>query len=79
LTAATGTWTGSAPITYGYQWQLCNLLGEACNNIGGATSSTFLLSVLDLGLPVRVVVTATNAAGSVPKPSEASGLIKSLL
>ncbi|HEY4450884.1 MAG TPA: hypothetical protein VGN13_04730 [Solirubrobacteraceae bacterium] len=79
LTAATGTWTGSAPITYGYQWQLCNLLGEACNNIAGATSSTFLLGALDLGLPVRVLVTATNAAGSVAKPSAATGLIQSLL
>jgi large repetitive protein len=79
LTATTGTWTGSAPITYGYQWQLCNLLGEGCGNIAGATSSTFLLGTLDLGLPVRVVVTATNAAGSASKPSEVTGLIKSLL
>jgi hypothetical protein len=54
LTAATGTWSGSAPITYGYQWQLCNLLGEACGNIAGATGSTLLLGVLDLGLAVTV-------------------------
>ena len=36
LTATQGTWTGTAPITYAYQWQRCT--GATCVNIGGATA-----------------------------------------
>ncbi len=27
LTASTGSWSGSPPLTYGYQWELCNSSG----------------------------------------------------
>jgi IPT/TIG domain len=79
LTAATGSWTGTPTITYGYQWQLCNVLGTSCNNIAKATSSTFLPGLLDVGLTLRVVVTATNAAGSTPATSNVTGLIEGLV
>jgi hypothetical protein len=79
LTASTGTWSGTTPISYSYQWQLCNLLGKECANIAKATGSTYLLGLLDVGLPLRVVVTATNVAGSIPATSNATGLIEGLL
>ncbi len=79
LTASTGMWSGTTPITYSYQWQLCNLLGKECANIAKATGSTYLLGLLDVGLPMRVVVTATNVAGSTPATSNATGLIEGLL
>jgi hypothetical protein len=79
LSATTGTWSGSAPISYGYQWQVCSAAGEACKDIGGALESTLKLSPGLVGSTVRVVVTATNAAGSVSKPSAASGLVAALL
>jgi uncharacterized protein YukE len=79
LTAVTGTWTGTAPISFAYQWQLCELLDHSkCTNIAGATSSTFLLGLLDLGLPVRVLVTATNVVGSTVVPSAVTALIAGL-
>jgi uncharacterized protein YukE len=78
LTALSGTWSGTAPISYAYQWQLCNVLGSSCNNIAGATSSSFLLGALDVGLPLRVVVTASNVAGSTPAASAVTGLISAL-
>ncbi len=79
LTAVTGTWTGTAPISFAYQWQLCELLDHSkCTNIAGATGSTFLLGLLDLGLPVRVLVTATNVAGSTVVPSAVTALIAGL-
>jgi uncharacterized protein YukE len=78
LTALSGTWSGTAPITYAYQWQLCNVLGSSCNNIAGATSSSFLLGALDVGLPLRVVVMASNVAGSTPAFSAVTGLISAL-
>jgi hypothetical protein len=79
LTAGTGTWSGTTPISYSYQWQLCNLLGKECANIAKATGSTYLLGLLDIGLPLRVVVTATNVAGSASALSHVTGLIEGLL
>jgi hypothetical protein len=78
LSATTGSWSGSTPMSFGYQWQLCNVLGSGCANIAKATGSTFLLGLLDVGLPLRVVVTATNAAGSVAANSNTTGLIEGL-
>jgi hypothetical protein len=64
LSAGTGTWSGSEPISYGYQWQLCNLLTKACSNIGGATEKAFKLGLEDVGGLLDVIVTAKNVAGS---------------
>ena len=79
LTALTGKWTGTPSITYGYQWELCNLLGKESAAIAKATGPTYLLSLLDLALPLRVTVTASNVAGSVSATSAVTGLVEALL
>jgi hypothetical protein len=58
LTATTGTWTGTSPITYAYQWQ------RGTSPISGATNATYTVVSGDLSNTLRVVVTATNVAGS---------------
>ncbi len=63
VTATTGTWTGSPPITYSYQWQDCNALGEGCLSISGATASTYKLSSSEVGTVMKVIVTAKNVGG----------------
>ena len=63
LTAATGTWTGVTPITYGYQWNLCNTSGGSCSVITSATSSTLALGPGDVGSTLEVGVTASNGCG----------------
>jgi hypothetical protein len=64
LTALPGSWSGVEPILYGYQWQVCNELGEDCASIGEATHGTYTLSEADIGRTIRVEVTATDSAGS---------------
>ena len=64
LTAGSGTWSGGA-TSFAYQWQDCSVLGEACVNVSGATAASYVLSAGDVGSTVRVVVTATNASGSM--------------
>jgi hypothetical protein len=78
LSASPGSWTGSEPIEYTYQWQLCGVLGNSCANIAKATSSSFLLGLLDVGNTLRVIVTASNVAGSTAADSAVSGLIAGL-
>jgi hypothetical protein len=67
LFAGVGSWTGSSPITYTYQWKRCNPQGTpaSCVSIAGATSSTYVLTAAESGVTVRVYVTARNAAGGV--------------
>ncbi len=64
LTAATGTWTGTAPITFAFQWQRCNSGGAACVDLAGATQQTYTIQATDAGSTLRVIVTATNPTGS---------------
>ncbi len=75
LTAATGTWTGTAPITYQYQWQRCNAHGGKCGNEGGATHSTYLVQKPDAGSTLRVAVTATNTAGNKSSTSVPTAVV----
>jgi len=73
VTANPGTWTGTAPITYAYQWQICDGKGNACHDISGATSQTYTIKQDDQGNTLRVQVTATNSDGSKSALSNASG------
>jgi hypothetical protein len=64
LTASTGAWTGTAPISYSYQWQRDSGTSHAWVAISGATSSTYTLGSGDAGYEVRVLVVASNAYGT---------------
>ena len=63
LTASNGSWSGTAPIAYTYQWQRCNSSGSSCGSIGSATNQNYVASSGDVGKTIRVEVTATNADG----------------
>ena len=64
LTADRGTWSGTEPIGYGYQWRRCDSGGAACVDITGAAAPTYVVAAADTGSTLRVVVTASNSAGS---------------
>ena len=66
LSASSGAWSGAAPIAYAYQWQRCS---PGCVAIAGATASSYLVASADLGASLRVLVTASNTAGSAQAAS----------
>ena len=70
-----GTWTGTTPLAYAYQWQRCDSAGANCVDIAGATSSTFALTAADIGHKLRARVTATNVAGSAAVTTVPSNLV----
>ena len=76
LSASTGSWSGTQPITYGYQWQRCDSGGANCVAIAGATGPTYLATSADVGRTLRVVVTATNSAGSAGATSAATTVVQ---
>src|SRR5262249_12284318 len=75
LTANPGTWQGSAPISFQYQWEICGAHGEACHDIAGATGQTFTLRPQDPGNTLRVRVIASNSDGSASATSPATARV----
>lgn len=63
MTVAHGVWSPT-PVSYAYQWQDCNKVGEECAPIGGATNPGYAIATSDAGHVVRAQVTATNGDGS---------------
>jgi hypothetical protein len=81
LTATTGTWSGSTPMTFTYQWRRCPKTGGAsdasdCTVVSDATRSTYRVRQEDVGFTLRVRVTATNADGSATVASNATAVVK---
>jgi hypothetical protein len=64
LTASNGSWSGTAPIDLGYQWQRCSS-DTSCTNIAGATGASYQPVAADGGRGLRVVVMAGNWISSV--------------
>jgi Concanavalin A-like lectin/glucanases superfamily len=79
LTASNGTWTGAQPLTYTYQWQRCDASGANCAVPPApinSTSSTYAATSDDVGLTLRVAVTATNSAGAATATSAATPVVQ---
>ena len=76
LTVERGTWEGTEPITYSYQWQRCNAEYEDCADISGATAGTYTLTSADLGSTVRAVVTAKNTVDEVSANAWLYGVVE---
>ena len=70
LSTSTGAWSGSPPISYAYQWEVCD---PSCRHIVGATTSSFTLTKSQASDRVSVVVTASNSVGSAQATSSEVG------
>ena len=75
LTATPGTWTGSPPIDYTYQWQSCDSSGTGCTDVDGETTMTYRIRTQDVGKTLRVQVTASNSAGSTTASSALTAVV----
>ncbi|HEY7074329.1 MAG TPA: LamG-like jellyroll fold domain-containing protein [Solirubrobacteraceae bacterium] len=77
LQTSTGTWNGTQPISYAYQWRRCDSSGTTCTNIAGATGSSYTATATDVGGTLVAAVTATNSAGTSTANSMPSGVVQS--
>ncbi len=80
LTGTSGSWSGTTPIGYAYQWVRCGTDGGAadgsnCAFISGATGATYVLTKDDVGHRMRLRVSASNSAGQQTVASNATGTI----
>lgn len=75
LTASSGSWSGTAPIRFAFAWQRCTPSGGSCATIRGASQQTYTLGAADVRRTLRVLVTATNPAGSSAAVSQPSSLV----
>jgi hypothetical protein len=77
LTATAGSWSPAA-TKYTYQWERCDSGGGSCTIVSttsgtSAASNQYKLVSADHGHTIRVIVTATNAAGaSIPHTTSAT-------
>jgi concanavalin A-like lectin/glucanase superfamily protein len=76
LSAGPGAWSGTQPIAYAFQWELCDASGLNCGAISGATGSAYVVSAADVGGRIQVLVTATNTAGSASAVSAATAVVQ---
>jgi len=76
LKADPGTWSGSTPIDYSYQWRRCGTGGANCSNIKNATDNIYTLASADVGHRLRVLVTAVNNDGAGTAQSAATDVVK---
>jgi hypothetical protein len=67
LRASNGTWIGTKPLAFRYQWRRCD--GPFCTTVANATSASYVLSAADVGRTVLVAVTASNAGGTATAQS----------
>jgi len=75
LSATSGSWKGTQPISYTYKWQSCNSTLTSCPGIG-ATGNTYVVRAADVGKRIRVKVIASNSAGQSAGLSDATNVVQ---
>lgn len=61
LAGETGRWDSLESISYTYAWERCDLNGENCETVAGASSNSLALGAGDVDHTFRIVVTASDA------------------
>ena len=75
LTESHGVWS-NGPTAYAYQWEDCDISGQSCSAISGATGQTYTLTAADAGHTIRVQEIASNPGGAgQPATSAATAVV----
>ena len=69
LTANPGSWEGTQPISFTYQWERCDANGGNCGAIAGATARTYAATSGARGRSLPVVGRARTHGGARPPPA----------
>ena len=75
LTVSNGSWSGSTPFAFSYQWRRCDSSGTTCSDILGATNASYALTSGDIGSTIGANVAATNGAGSATAAAPATAAV----
>jgi hypothetical protein len=75
LHATQGSWNGTLPLSYAFEWHRCDSSGASCVPVPGATGANHLLGEDDVGSTLRAQITATNAEGSGSALSTQTSLV----
>ena len=70
-----GNWVSTDRPAYSYRWQRCDVSGESCADIAGASASRYVLTSADIGAAIRVVVTATGRGGATSATSAQTAVV----
>ncbi len=76
LTEVPGQWSGSPSVSL--QWEDCDITGETCTPIAGATGPTYTTTASDANDTIVVVETASTAHGTAQAASAPSSLVLDL-
>jgi hypothetical protein len=79
LTASSGTWGGTEPLSYTYTWERCLGPNTECIEIAGASTATYTTGSEDVGTTLQVHVVAKNTAGAASATSEATSIVVAVL
>jgi hypothetical protein len=74
LSASAGSWTGTPPLSFAFQWLRCDAAGAGCVATGD-TDATYVVGAADVGSTLRVQETATNAEGSASAQSAPTAVV----
>ena len=75
LTGNKGTWNGTAPLDYAYQWLRCDDNGLNCQKKTNATGTTYTVVSADANHTIRLDVTASNSDGKATARANATSEI----
>jgi hypothetical protein len=75
LTASSGTWSGTTPMSFAFQWRRCARDGDDCSAIPNASQATYTLVAADVGRTLRVRVSARNEFGTSSVVSDRTAVV----